>query len=42
MDEEAASEWIRRLAMNVDTLCFEAVGVSLDPLSGVEWLNKVG
>ena len=42
MSEEEATIWIRRLAANVDTLCFKAVGVSLDHLSGVEWLNKVG
>ena len=42
MSEEEATNWIRRLAANVDILCFEVVGVSLDHLSGVEWLNKVG
>ena len=33
---------MRRLAVNVDTLYFAAVGVSPDHLSGVEWLNRVG
>ena len=33
---------MRRLHENVDTLCFEAVGVSVDDLRGVEWLNGVG
>ena len=33
---------MRRLRENVDTLCFEAVGVSVDDLRGVEWLNGVG
>ena len=42
MDEEAAASWIKRLKANVDTLCFEAVGVASDHLVGVEWLNKVG
>ena len=42
MNEEEATNWIRRLAANADTLCFEAMGVSVDHLSGIEWLNKVG
>ena len=42
MDEEKATDWIRRLAANVDTLCFEAVGVSKDHLKGVERFNGVG
>ena len=42
MREEEASEWMRGLKANVDALCFEAVGVSVDNLRGVEWLNKVG
>lgn len=42
MDEELAADWIRRLATNVDTLCFEAVGVSVDHLKGIEWLNGIG
>ena len=42
LDEEKATEWIRRLAGNVDTLCYEVVGVSKDHLRGVEWLNGVG
>ena len=36
MNEEEATEWIRRLAGNLDTLCFAAVGVSKDHLRGVE------
>ena len=31
-----------RLATNVDTLCYDAVGVSSVDLKGVEWLNGVG
>ena len=31
-----------RLAANVDTMCFDMVGVSKDDLRGVEWLNGVG
>ena len=42
MSEEEATMWISRLAANVDTLCLEAVGVSMDDLRGVEWLNGVG
>ena len=42
LDEETATEWIRKLKANVDTLCFDAVGVSVDDLRGVEWLNGVG
>ena len=42
LGEEEATDWIRRLAANVDTLCFEPVGVSVDDLRGVEWLNRVG
>ena len=42
LSEEEATEWMRRLHENVDTLCFEAVGVSVDDLWGVEWLNGVG
>ena len=42
MSGEEAADWMSRLAANVDTLCFAAVGVSPDHLSGVEWLNKVG
>ena len=41
MDEELATEWIQKLSANADTLCFEAVGVSVDNLKGVEWLNGV-
>ena len=40
--EEEAIEWMRKLGENVDALCFEAVGVSVDDLRGVEWLNSVG
>ena len=40
--EEEAIEWMRRLKTNVDTLCFEAVGVAVDDLRGVEWINGVG
>ena len=42
MDKEKASDWIRQLATNVETLCFVVVGVSVDYLRGVEWLNGVG
>ena len=42
LSKEEATEWMRRLRENVDTLCFEAVGVSVDDLRGVEWLNGVG
>ena len=42
MDEESATEWIRRLKENVYALCFDAVGVSVDDLRGVEWLNEMG
>ena len=42
MSEEEDTNWIRRFAANPDTLCFEVVGVSVDHLSGVEWLNRVG
>ena len=42
LGEEEAADWIRRLAANMDTLCFEAVGVSVDDLRGVESLNGVG
>ena len=42
LSEEKVTEWMRRLHENVDTLCFEAVGVSADDLRGVEWLNGVG
>ena len=41
IDEETATNWIVRLAANVNTVCFEAVGVSKDDLRGVEWLNGV-
>ena len=40
--EEEAIEWMRRLKENTSTLCFEAVGVAVDDLRGVEWLNGVG
>ena len=39
--EEEATDCIRRLAANAGTLCYEAVGVSVDNLKGVEWLNGV-
>ena len=42
LSEEEATDWMRRLAVNADTLCFKAVGVSVDNLRGVEWLNGVG
>ena len=40
--EEEAADWMRRLAVNADTLCLETGGVSVDNLRGVEWLNGVG
>ena len=36
LSEEEATDWMRRLDENVGTLCFEAVGVSVDNLRGVE------
>ena len=42
LSEEEAADWMRRLTVNTGTLCFEAVGVSVDDLRGVEWLNGVG
>ena len=42
MSDEEAIVWIRRLAANVEKLCFEVVGVSKDDLRGMEWLNGVG
>ena len=41
LSEEEAADWMRRLNVNTGTLCFEAVGVSVDDLRGVEWLNGV-
>ena len=40
--EEEAIDWMRRLKENTSTLCFEAVGVAVDDLRVVEWLNGVG
>ena len=40
--EEEAIDWMRRLSENAATLCFEAVGVAVDDLRGVEWMNGVG
>ena len=42
LSEEEASDWMRRLAANAGSQCFEAVGVSVDDLRGVGWLNGVG
>ena len=39
--EEEAIDWIRRLKEKAGTLCFEEVGVAVDDLRGVEWLNGV-
>ena len=33
---------MRRLSGNAGALCFEVVGVAVDNLRGVEWLNRVG
>ena len=41
-DEGEAIEWMRSLKENPSVLCFEAVGVAVDNLRGVEWLNGVG
>ena len=42
LDEETSTEWIRKLRANADTVWFEAVGVSVEDLRGIEWLNGVG
>ena len=33
---------VGRVAANADALCWEAVGVLVNHLRGVEWLNSVG
>ena len=42
LSEDEAVNWIVRLAANVDTLCYDTVGVWSVNLKGVEWLNGVG
>ena len=42
LSKKKAADWMRRLTVNAGALCFGAVGVSVDSLRGVEWLNGVG
>ena len=42
MNEDKAFDWMWWVAVHVDAMYFEAVGLAVDHLRGVEWLNEVG